>query len=451
MVPHRGAGQPRAPRSRARFGLGPADRVLQFASLSFDAAAEEIFPTWLTGGDAGAADRPRARLGRRAACAAPSATASRVLDLPDRLLARVGRRAGARRAAASRRACGWSSSAARRRCPSGSRAGGALVGPARAAGSTPTGRPRRRSSRPSTSPAADDDEPARRSGGRSPTPGSTCSTARRSRCRSGVPGELYIGGAGWRAATSAGPALTAERFVARPVRRRARAAGCTAPATWRAGAPTARSSSWAGVDPGQGARLPRRAGRDRGARWAQHPAVREAVVAGARGRARRPAPGRLRRRPSRGAAPAPEAEALRGATCARGCPSTWCPRPSCAGRAAADAATARSTGARCPPPTRARARPTRPTWRRAPRSSEVLAELWAEVLGVPRPGRRHDNFFDLGGHSLLATQLVARVREHLRSSCRCACLRGTDRRRPGRGAARQRRGPAAVERTPSCC
>jgi amino acid adenylation domain-containing protein len=32
------------------FGLGPADRVLQFAPLSFDVSAEEIFPTLLTGG-----------------------------------------------------------------------------------------------------------------------------------------------------------------------------------------------------------------------------------------------------------------------------------------------------------------------------------------------------------------------------------------------------------------
>jgi aspartate racemase len=32
------------------FGLGPSDRVLQFAPLSFDVSAEEIFPTLLTGG-----------------------------------------------------------------------------------------------------------------------------------------------------------------------------------------------------------------------------------------------------------------------------------------------------------------------------------------------------------------------------------------------------------------
>jgi amino acid adenylation domain-containing protein len=47
----------------------------------------------------------------------------------------------------------------------------------------------------------------------------------------------------------------------------------------------------------------------------------------------------------------------------------------------------------------------------APRTAEeeILAGLWADVLGIKKVSI-HDNFFELGGHSLFATQILSRIR-----------------------------------------
>ncbi|WP_248796185.1 non-ribosomal peptide synthetase [Pseudomonas sp. MWU13-2105] len=45
-------------------------------------------------------------------------------------------------------------------------------------------------------------------------------------------------------------------------------------------------------------------------------------------------------------------------------------------------------------------------------TEHALAQIFQELLGLERVGR-HDGFFELGGHSLLAAQLVSRVRQQL--------------------------------------
>ncbi|NMO18894.1 SDR family NAD(P)-dependent oxidoreductase [Pyxidicoccus fallax] len=50
-----------------------------------------------------------------------------------------------------------------------------------------------------------------------------------------------------------------------------------------------------------------------------------------------------------------------------------------------------------------------------------LAELWQQLLGVPRVGLK-DNFFDLGGHSLVAVRLFARIKKMLGADLTLATL-----------------------------
>ncbi len=46
----------------------------------------------------------------------------------------------------------------------------------------------------------------------------------------------------------------------------------------------------------------------------------------------------------------------------------------------------------------------------ATEAERILADIWAQVLGVPRVGA-HDNFFELGGDSILSIQVIARARQ----------------------------------------
>ena len=80
---------------------------------------------------------------------------------------------------------------------------------------------------------------------------------------------------------------------------------------------------------------------------------------------------------------------------------------------------------------------------------EVLAQSWAELLGVERVGIR-DNFFELGGHSLLAMQVIVRMRDVFRVDLPLKCL--YDEPTVGGlagGLARAANDPATLEKTAS--
>ncbi len=61
-------------------------------------------------------------------------------------------------------------------------------------------------------------------------------------------------------------------------------------------------------------------------------------------------------------------------------------------------------------PRRARVPVAAASGKPATAAEELIAQIWAEVLGLESVGRR-DNFFHLGGHSLLAARVLARIQE----------------------------------------
>ena len=231
----------------------------------------------------------------------------------------------------------------------------------------------------------------------------------------GVPGELYIGGDGLARGYLEPPRAHRRALRPRPLQPHpgARLYRTGDLARWlrrrHPRVPRPRRL------PGEGARLPHRAGRNRG---------RAA-----------PAPRACARPSSWPARTCPATSAWWPTSCLRrpgarrrprcapssssSCPSTWCPRPSCALEALPLTPNGKVDRKALPAPD---ATPSGADAYVAPRTptEEQLAALWAEVLGVPRVGA-DDDFFELGGHSLLATQRRLPHPLRLRAwSCPCA-------------------------------
>ena len=201
-----------------------------------------------------------------------------------------------------------------------------------------------------------------------------------SRCRSACRASCTSAASGVARGYLDRPGLTAERFVPDPFGGEpgARLYRTGDLARWRA-------DGDAGVPgparrAGEGARLPHRAGRDRGARCGGARASRDGVVV-----AREDAPGEKRlvayvvgdggRRERAARAPAP-----------RCCRSTWCRRRSCVLDALPLTPNGKLDRKALPAPEATR-RADAATRRRARRVEEALAEIWAEVLRRGAGGR----------------------------------------------------------------
>jgi amino acid adenylation domain-containing protein len=63
-----------------------------------------------------------------------------------------------------------------------------------------------------------------------------------------------------------------------------------------------------------------------------------------------------------------------------------------------------------PPPEKSRERIQKRYVLPRTQTEEVVAAIWADLLGIERAGA-YDNFFELGGHSLLAMRVLSRMRE----------------------------------------
>jgi amino acid adenylation domain-containing protein len=413
VVPHRAlAGY--TEHARAEYGIGAGDRVLQFASLVFDASAEEIFPALASG--AGLVLRTEEMIDSPGAWARacgewgitvaslPTAywhelAAAPVDELPAlpealRLVIIGGERALPERLDAWRARFGTRARLVNTYGPTEATIVATLADVTEPEPADPV-----RAELP--------DMPL------SPVPiGRPVSNARAyvldahgRPVPAGVAGELFVGGAGVARGYLGRPGLTAERFVPDPFGSDggARLYRTGDRVRWR---PDGRLEFLGRTDAQVKVRGFRIEPGEVETELARHPAVRECAVV-----AREDEPGAVRLvaylAPADGAQ-APDAAELRGFLGAT-LPAYMVPAAFVALDRLPLTASGKLDRRALPAPDAAPAGEGG-----APRTpvEEILAGIFAEVLRLERVGV-HEGFFDLGGHSLLATQAMSRLRAAL--------------------------------------
>ncbi|WP_255208205.1 non-ribosomal peptide synthase/polyketide synthase [Myxococcus sp. AM009] len=221
----------------------------------------------------------------------------------------------------------------------------------------------------------------------------------------GVPGELFIGGGGVARGYLGRPDLTAERFVPSPFVEGERLYRTGDLARWRRDGnleylgrgDTQVKVRGVRIEPGEVEAALR-----------AHPAVHDAVV-----QVREDAAGDKRLvayvvPSSEPEAASVEASALREHL-RRGLPESMVPAAFVSLSALPLTPGGKVDRRALPAPEGSQLALSRGTEPPATPTEARLAELWRELLRTPTVGRR-DNFFELGGHSLLATRVVARIR-----------------------------------------
>ncbi|HEX6199989.1 MAG TPA: amino acid adenylation domain-containing protein, partial [Thermoanaerobaculia bacterium] len=393
LVGHRGLANLAAAQAEV-FGLGPADRVLQFAPASFDASVFELAMALSSGAALVLACRDEVLPGPGLAALLARERVS-CLTLPPSVLAAL---PDARLPDLSTLIC----------------AGEAL--PADLAARWGTGRRLFNAYGPTETTVWATVERCRRRGARPPIgraiPGHRVAVVGPDLrpVAPGEPGELVVGGAGVTRGYHGRPALTAERFVPDPW---AAAAGERGSRLYRTGdrareLADGRLEFLGRVDHQVKIRGHRVEPGEAEAALASHPAVRAAAVVAL------PGPGGEPCLVAHAVAPGVAEGELR-AHLARRLPEHLRPArivlrdelPLLPNGKVDRAALAREV----PPPEPAEDRP-RPGGPPRTEVEAALAGIWRDLLGVARPGR-DDDFFELGGHSLLAGRLISRVRRGL--------------------------------------